>query len=99
MIGPMAMARPTPPAQMPMALGCSSRSKTFIRTARVAGITKAAPRPITARKVISSPGEPENAASAEPMPNTTSPPSSTFLRPSRSPSRPAVNSRPAKTRV
>ncbi len=48
-IGPMAMARPTPPAQMPMALGCSSRSKTFMSTARVAGMTKAAPRAISAR--------------------------------------------------
>ena len=56
-IGPMAIARPTPPAQMPMALGCSSRSKTFIRMARVAGITKAPPRPISARKAMSSAGE------------------------------------------
>ncbi len=62
-------------------------------------MTNAAPRPITARKPISSAGVPENAASTEPMPNTASPPTSTFLRPSRSPRSPAVNSRPAKTRV
>ncbi len=99
MIGPIAMARPTPPAQMPMALGCSSRSNTFIRTARVAGMTKAAPRAITARKAMSWPGEPDSAASAEPAPNTTRPPIRTFLRPMRSPTRPEVNNRPAKTRV
>ncbi len=98
-IGPMAMPRPTLPAQRPMALGCSSRSKTFIRTARVAGMTKAAPKPITARQVTSSPGDPDMAAKAEPTPNRMMPKSSTFLRPMRSPSRPAVNRRPAKTSV
>ncbi len=98
-IGPMAMARPTAPAQMPIALGCSCRSKTFMMMASVAGITKAPPRPITARKVISSPGEEAIAESSEPTPKTSMPPSSVHLRPIRSPSRPAVKSRPAKTRV
>lgn len=98
-IGPIAMPRPTLPAQMPMALGCSSRSKTFIRTARVAGITKAAPKPITARQAMSSPGDPDMAAKAEPIPKSTMPRSSIFLRPTRSPSSPAVKSSPAKTRV
>ncbi len=48
-MGPMAMASPTAPAQMPMAFGCSSRSKTFMMIARVAGITNAPPKPIRAR--------------------------------------------------
>lgn len=47
--GPTAIATPTLPAQIPMALGCSSRSKTCTSTASVAGITKAAPKPISAR--------------------------------------------------
>lgn len=98
-IGPTAMATPTPPAQIPIALGCSSRSKTFIKMARLEGITKAPPTPISARKVISSAGEPDTPASTDPAPNTARPKSSIFLRPRRSPSSPAVNSSPAKTRV
>jgi hypothetical protein len=84
---------------MPMALGCSSRSKTFMMIARVAGRMKAPPKPITARKAMSCPDDSDSADSADPEPNTSMPQSSTFLRPSRSPSRPAVKSSPAKTSV
>ncbi len=98
-IGPMAMARPTAPAQTPIALGCSERSKTFMMIASVAGIASAAPAPIRARKPMSSPGEPAIADSSEAIPKTTMPASSASLRPKRSPSRPEVKSSPANTRV
>ncbi|CAM5248860.1 hypothetical protein SMICM304S_04582 [Streptomyces microflavus] len=80
-IGPIAMPRPTPPAQMPMALGCSSRSKTFIRTARVAGITKAAPKPIRARQVMSSPGDAGHGGQGGADAEDQVPKRRTFLRP------------------
>ncbi len=48
-IGPIAIASPTAPAQMPIALGCSARSKTFMMMASVAGMASAPPTPIRAR--------------------------------------------------
>jgi hypothetical protein len=49
MIGPRAMDRPTTPVHTPMALGCSSRSKTCVSRARVATGMNAAATPITPR--------------------------------------------------
>ncbi len=48
---------------------------------------------------MSSPGEVAKEHSSEPAPKITMPASSVFFRPMRSPSSPAVNSSPAKTRV
>ena len=98
-IGPMAMARPTLPAQMPMALGCSSRSKTFIRTARVAGITKAAPKPITARKRDELAGRAGHRGEGRADAEDGDAEEQDLLAAERSPSRPAVKSSPAKTSV
>jgi hypothetical protein len=55
--GPIATARPTAPAQTPMARGRSRGSKTLAMIERVAGMTAAAPRPISARAAISWSGE------------------------------------------
>jgi hypothetical protein len=52
-IGPMATPRPTAPAQMPMARGRSCGVKTLAMIESVAGMTAAAPRPISARAAIS----------------------------------------------
>ena len=63
----------------------------------VAGITSAAPMPMTARPAITCPASEARPATSDPDPNTTSPASSARLRPKRSPSAPAVSSEPANT--
>jgi hypothetical protein len=57
-IGPMATPRPTAPAQTPMARPRSRGSKTLAMIDSVAGMTAAAPRPITARAQMSWSAEP-----------------------------------------
>ena len=59
----------------------------------------AAPIPSTARAAISSPTLAAYAHAAELAPNRTSATSSTFLRPNRSPSRPAGSIAAASTRL
>ena len=54
--GPIATARPTAPAQTPMALPRSRGSKTFEMIDRVDGMTAAPPMPSSARAQISWPG-------------------------------------------
>jgi hypothetical protein len=98
-IGPMAMARPTEPDQMPMALGCSCRGKTLAMIARVDGMIAAPEKPIAARAAISSAGLPAYAVSTEDTPNRIIPSIRIRLRPSRSASSPQVNSSPAKISV
>ena len=68
-------------------------------TASDSGKMAAAPRPSTARAAISSPVLVAYAHAAELAPNKTSATSSTFLRPNRSPSRPAGSMAAASTRL
>ena len=82
-----------------MAWGRSLGGKTAFRMDSVAGMTNAAPRPITIRAVISTPVPDANAASALPPANTARPPSSDRRRPYRSPRAPAGISRAAKHSV
>ena len=63
----------------------------------VEGMMNAPPTPITARAAISIPGVVAVADSAEPAPKTRRPKVRARRRPKRSPSAPAVSSRPAKT--
>src|SRR5215469_15795689 len=63
------------------------------------GKMAAAPTPSNARAAISSPALAAYAHATEPTPNKTSAASSTFLRPSRSPSRPAGSIAAASTRL
>jgi hypothetical protein len=49
---PMGAPMPAMAAQIPMALGRSDLGNTVTTMERVAGITKAAPRPMTARAAI-----------------------------------------------
>ena len=63
------------------------------------GKMAAAPIPSTARPAMSSPVPDAYAHAAELAPNRTSAPSSTFLRPSRSPSMPAGSIAAASTRL
>ena len=65
---------------------------------RVAGMTNAAPRPMTARVAISVEASPESAAATEPAPKMASPTISARRRPKRSPRPPATMSSEAKTR-
>ncbi len=96
-IGPIAIAMPAAPAQMPIALGRSLGSNTFWMIESVCGCTAAAPMPMRARKKISCVGLVANEQSADVAPKATMPNSSIRLRPSRSPSTPPVISNPAKT--
>jgi hypothetical protein len=89
--------RPPTPDQMPIAFVRSSGGKTLVMMDRVPGMSIAAPRPMTERAAIKRPGDGANAPSAAAAPNTTSPRSSTRLRPKRSPRAPPVTTRPAKT--
>ena len=97
--GPMAIARPTAPAQIPIAFGRSVGSKTFEMIDSVDGSTAAPLIPISARNAISSSGEVANAHSTELSPNASIPPSRTRLRPRRSPRIPQVKRRPANASV
>ena len=84
---------------MAIAFARSRPGKTFVRMDSVEGMMNAAPMPMTARPAITCPDEPANAPISEPAANTTRPAWRAPLRPKRSPSAPAVNSRPAKTRA
>ena len=78
---PSAAPTPAKPAQMATARWRSSGGNTWASTERVAGMTRAAPRPITALAATSWPAEPAKAASPEATPKTTRPPFSASLRP------------------
>ena len=96
--GPSAAPPPEMPAQIAIALARSRDGNTLVSSDRVDGITNAAPAPMTARAKISMPELSESAPMSDPMPNTRRPACNAPLRPKRSPSAPAVNSRPANTR-
>ena len=96
----MAMPTAEKPAQMAMARARSAGTvKTLVTIDRVAGMINAPPMPITQRVAMSWPALPAVADSTEPMPKISRPMLSAPLRPKRSPSDPAVSSRPAKTSV
>jgi hypothetical protein len=85
---------------MPMAIARSRESvKTLVRIDSVAGMMSAAPTPMTARAPTSWPTPFENAATADATAKITRPIVSAPRRPKRSPSAPAVSSRPANTSV
>jgi hypothetical protein len=54
--GPTAAPSPTEPPQIPIALGRSLGSNTWVMTARVAGMIAEPPMPMMIRPMISSPG-------------------------------------------
>ena len=70
----------------------------MVRIDSVAGMISAAPMPMTARRAMSCPEDPEKAARVDAPPKITRPAVSAPLRPKRSPMAPAVRSSPANTR-
>ena len=80
-VGPITMPTPATADQAAMACGRSRGGNTEFRMDSVAGITNAAPRPITTRAAISVPVPEANAAAALPRANTASPPTSERRRP------------------
>ena len=82
-----------------MAFCRSSGANSTGITDKDSGKMAAAPMPSTARAAISSPVPPAYAQAAELAPNKVSATSSTFLRPSRSPSMPAGSIAAASTRL
>ncbi len=99
-IGPRAIAAPVMAPHNPMARARSRRSvNTLVISDRVEGNTMAAPRPITARALMSSPVPPTSPPARLAKPNTAKPASSIPLRPSRSERLPAASTAPAKNRL
>jgi hypothetical protein len=82
---------------MPIARARSPAGNVAVRMDRVDGMMKAPPTPISARAAISDSADPAIADQAEPAPKISRPMFSARLRPKRSPSAPAVSSRPANT--
>ena len=80
-MGPSAAPAPEMPAQMAMALVRSAGGKTLASTDSVDGMTKAAPKPITARPMITPSAVPMNADSSDPVRKIRSPSCSAPLRP------------------
>ena len=93
----MAAPAPEKPAQMAMARARSPGGKTLAKIDRVAGMTKAAPTPISARVAISWLALWAKVDSSEAKPTVARPSCSAPLRPKRSPSAPDGRSRQAKT--
>ncbi len=86
------------PAQMAIARARSFGSvKMLVMIDKVAGMTKAAPRPMTERAPMSWPEDPEIAARPDATAKMTRPSCSAPRRPKRSPRAPAVRRSPAKT--
>ena len=99
-VGPTTTPRPATDDHMAMALARSAGTvKTLVKMERVAGMTAAAPIPITTRLATSSCAEVDIAASTEPRAKTIRPPASVRCRPMRSPRLPSVRSSPATARV
>ena len=78
---PRATPMPATPAQIAMARGRSSGGNTWARIDSVAGITNAAPTPITARAAMTPVDEVDVTANSDAAPNTTSPAFSASRRP------------------
>jgi hypothetical protein len=82
-----------------MAVPRSPGGNTLAMIDSVEGMTNAAATPMTARAPMIMPAVSATTAIAEPARNSASPNCSAPLRPNRSPSVPALNSRPANTRA
>ena len=96
----MATPRPDTPAHRAMARARSVGSvNTLARIDRVAGMTKAAPRPWTARMPMSGPGESTSEQPSEPGAEDQQADHEAPLRPRRSPVLPAMSRKLAKTIV
>ena len=78
-----------------MALGRSASLNAAETTAMDSGKTIPAPSPSTARAAISSPADDDSAHHTDAARNTARPPSSSRLRPNRSPVTPALSMTPA----
>ena len=78
---PIATPTPAKPAQIAIARGRSFGGNTCARIDNVAGITNAAPTPITARAPMIAADELETTANNDAAPNTISPPLSASRRP------------------
>jgi hypothetical protein len=94
---PSTAAPPATAAQTLTARVRCSLAKVPVMVERVAGITSAAPRPITARRPISSPAELAVMATADAAPKIDRPAISAHRRPKRSPMAPAGSSSEANT--
>ena len=79
--GPMAAPPPEMPAHTAIAFPRSWGGNTFVRIESVAGMTNAAPKPITARPAMTPPALFMNAEKSEPARNTVRPNCSAPLRP------------------
>ncbi len=79
--GPIAPPAPANPAQIAIALPRSSGGKTTVMIDSVAGITSAAPTPITERKAMTKAAESANDATIAAVPKMARPVSSAPLRP------------------
>jgi hypothetical protein len=96
---PSSPSRALPPATAAHTLTARVRwagGKVPVMVDRVAGMTRAAPRPIRPRRPMSSLAEETVIAAAEAPPKMTSPASSARRRPNRSPRAPAGSSSAAK---
>ena len=93
------MPRPDTPAQIPIAFARSCPVNVLVRIDNVVGKMNAPPTPMSPRAKINIPGDDACDANAENTANIASPAVSAYLRPSRSPSEPAVSSNPANTIV
>ncbi len=98
-IGPIGNATKVAPTVIVIAVRRSSSENSTGSTDSDSGMMKAAPSPSTARAAISRSAEEAYAQASEATPNTSSAPSSSFLRPKRSPSSPAGSSIAASTRL
>ena len=87
--GPIAPPAPANPTQTAMARCRSSGGKMAVISESVAGITKAAPAPCTARPRMTTVADPASPLITDPVANTARPTRSAPLRPKRSPSAPA----------
>ena len=96
---PMMPPAPAKPAQVPMALACSSRGKLVVMTERVTGMTMAAATPARTRKPMSVPGVVANAEARLVAAKATSPIIRMGLRPHRSPMAPTGRSSAASASV
>ena len=78
---PSATPTPANPAQIAIARGRSRGGNTWARIDNVAGITNAAPTPMTARDAITAVAEFDTTAAAEARPKMIRPPFSASRRP------------------
>lgn len=97
--GPTTMPIPAVADQTAMARPRSRGPNSATMIERVAGMTNAAPRPISARNTTSCPVESDRAAAEEARASTARPPVRVRRCPNREPRLPAVISIAANTRV